>query len=151
MVYFSAVGGEVVIDVIPMIEIAEVAAIVGEDENQEYSNESRLERKEGRLDSVSKFANSLEISTCPGGYNSGRKYVLQASSAEQCAKMIRDLAELSRIARKLAVRRSKFQKSQAKVKRVFLSNAFHIIMSFMILAVGFEELQRFSLLLHFLS
>jgi hypothetical protein len=129
MVYFSAVDGDVVIDVIPILEIAEVAEVIDEDENHKKQSESR------RFESVSKFANSLQIVTCPGGYNSGRKYVLQASSPELCAKMIQDLTELSRISQKLAERRSKFQKSQAQVKRVFLSNAFHIFMSVMILVV----------------
>jgi hypothetical protein len=134
MVYFSAVGGDVVIDVIPIIEIAEVADVTN-DENRQYAAEFRREKKEKGFEGVSKFANSLQIVTCPGGYNSGRKYVLQASSAELCTKVIKDLTELSRASQKLAERRSKFQKSQAKVKRVFLSNAFHIFMSFMILVV----------------
>ena len=135
MVYFSAVGGDVVIDVIPIIEIVEVAEVFDDDENRKRPAESRRERREGRFDSVSKFANSLQIVTCPGGFNSGRKYVLQASSAEVCSTMIQDLTELTRVSQKLAERRSKFQKSQARVKRVFLSNGFHIFMSCMILAV----------------
>jgi hypothetical protein len=153
MVYFSAVGGDVVIDVIPIIEIAEVSEVFDEDENNERPTASRKERRDGRFEKVSKFANSLQIVTCPGGYNSGRTYVLQASSAELCATMIQDLTELSRISKKLALRRSKFQKTQARVKRVFLSNAFHILMSVMILVVCLKRLSdpscpTFEIFLH---
>jgi hypothetical protein len=140
MVYFSAVGVDVVIDVIPILEIAEVAEVVDDDQNQDHPVDSRKEKRQGRFQNISKFANSLQIVTCPGGYNSGRQYVLQASSAELCAKMIQDLTELSRISQKLAQRRSKFQKSQAQVKRVFLSHAFHILMSVMILVVRLKRL-----------
>jgi hypothetical protein len=155
MVFFSAVGVDVVIDVIPIIEIAEVAEVVDDDEDHKHPPESRRDRREGRFENVSKFANSLQIVTCPGGYNSGRKYVLQASSAEGCAKMIQDLTELSRISQKLAERRSKFQKSQAQAKRIFLSPAFHVLMSVMILVVCKTRLSdpsfpTFEILLHFL-
>ena len=140
MIYFSAVGVDVVTDVIPIIEIAEVAVFDEEEENNQRPTASRKERRDGRFGKVSKFANSLQIITCPGGYNSGRTYVLQASSAELCAKMIQDLTELSRISKKIALRRSKFQKIQARVKRVFLSNAFHILMSVLILVVCLKQL-----------
>ena len=153
MIYFSAVGVDVVTDVIPIIEIAEVAEVFDEEEeNNQRPTASRKERRDGRFGKVSKFANSLQIITCPGGYNSGRTYVLQASSAELCAKMIQDLTELSRISKKIALRRSKFQKIQARVKRVFLSNPFHILMSVMILVVCLKQLSDplpiFEIFLH---
>jgi hypothetical protein len=78
----------------------------------------------------------LQIITDPDGYNSGRKYVLQASSDEVCTATIKELTVLAKIERKRAERRSKFQQSQAKVKRIFLSNGFHIFMSTMILVVS---------------
>jgi hypothetical protein len=151
IVYFAPVEGDTVIDMIPIVEILAVSEENEEDESMKYaSGESRVEkhnsfpdqasflRKKTPLDKkegVPKTANTLSIATHPEGYNSGRKYYLQAESSDIRTQVIRELTHLSKAARKAAERKSKFQRSQAKVKRIFLSYPFHVLMSITILVV----------------
>ena len=151
MVYFAPIDDDTVIDMIPMVEIIAVTGEDEEDDALKYAGEMRkeknstfpdqssfLKRKSSIVDKkegVPKTANTLSIITHPEGYNSGRKYFLQASSSDTRKKVTQELAHLSKVARKAAERKSKFQKSQARVKRIFLSNPFHILMSTTILVV----------------
>ena len=150
IVYFAPIGDDTVIDMIPIVEILAVKDDE-EDDALKYTGELRkeknstlpdqssfLRKKTYRIDKnegAQKTANSLSIFTHPEGYNSGRKYFLQASSPDIRNEMVKELNHLSKVARKAAERKSKFQKSQAKVKRIFLSNPFHILMSVTILVV----------------
>ena len=138
-VYFSAIDEEVVIDVIPIVEIVEVNKVSDGEENTNSSSELQIEKKtmsKPQMANVTVNQYRLQIVTDPDGYNSGRKYVLRASSDEACEQLIKDLTALSKIEKKKAERRSKFQRTQAKTKRFFLSNGFHVFMSTMILVVS---------------
>jgi hypothetical protein len=129
----------VVIDVIPIVEIVEVNKVSEQEENGTSGSEYHIETKmpkDAHIVNSSAFQCRLQIITDPDGYNSGRKYVLQTGSPEACTTLLKELAALSKIERKKAERRSKFQQTQAKVKKLFFSNAFHVLMSFMILVVS---------------
>jgi hypothetical protein len=143
-IFFSAIGDDVVVDVVPIVEIVEINKVL-ENENRNLNGDSQTdlliektsinkESQDSKLGALSQCR--LQIITDPDGYNSGRKYVLQASSDEVCTATIEELTALAKIEKKKAERRSKFQRTQAKVKRVFLSNGFHIFMSTMILVVS---------------
>ena len=134
MIFFCAVDDEEVVDVIPIEEIVLVAKC---EENVETSLQAdlRIERKDLTTELNPKKLSALKIITHPDGYNSGREYVLQASTAEDCLTIVKELNILSKNAKKRAERKSKFQKSQAKLKVVFMSNAFHLGVSTMILMV----------------
>jgi hypothetical protein len=138
-VFFSAIDEDVVIDVIPIVEIVEVNKVSEQEENGNSGSEYHIETKmpkDPHIVNASAIQCRLQIITDPDGYNSGRKYVLQTGSPEACTTLLKELTALSKIERKKAERRSKFQQTQAKVKRLFLSNAFHVLMSFMILVVS---------------
>jgi hypothetical protein len=144
--FFSPIGDDVVVDVVPIVEIVEINKVI-ENENRNLNGGSQtdliVEKKIHKDSQNSKVATlsqcRFQIITDPDGYNSGRKYVLQASSDEVCTATIKELTTLAKIEKKKAERRSKFQRTQAKVKRIFLSNGFHILMSTMILVVSDEN------------
>ena len=58
------------------------------------------------------YEDALQIRTCKGGYNMGRKYCVKATSFEMCSMLIRDLSRLTKIALTRADKRTRFQKFQ---------------------------------------
>jgi hypothetical protein len=139
-VYFSSIDEDVVVDVIPIVEIVEVNKVSEEVGTSKLPSELHKDKnmisKDPQIVNVTAIQCRFQIMTDQDGYNSGRKYVLQASSDEMCELVIQELVKLSKIEKKRAERRSKFERTQAKVKRFFLSNSFHVLMSSMILVVS---------------
>ena len=157
MIVFSCVDEEVVIDAIPMTDILDVSEVEcdtkAELANLRHDRQGKCERNEKseknehmrrvatmvtethNVSRLSMFQNAFQITTEAEGYNSGRKYILETSSPEACEKIIEELRDLTRAARKLAEIKSRFQRSQTKVKLVFESNVFRIIMSLLIIVV----------------
>ncbi len=115
-----------VIDAIPLSEVDQVCCT-------DTSNDSWLdaahkkpehERKSASFRQCSsiksgdpnkiKFWHSFQIRTAIDGYNSGRTYHLQASSAEQCAELTGRLAAAATAAKKAKEAKTRFEKSQAR-------------------------------------
>ncbi len=67
-----------------------------------------------------KFWHSFEIRTAIDGYNSGRTYNLQASSAAKCAELANKLAAAAAAAKKSKEAKTRFEKSQARALRWWL-------------------------------
>jgi hypothetical protein len=72
---FAIIGEDQVVDEIPLAEIDAVEEIL--DESQRTADESLLSLQE--MEKVRRFRFALQITTSPGGYNSGRTYCLQVS------------------------------------------------------------------------
>ncbi len=83
-----------------------------------------------------KYRHALQIRTDTDGYNSGRTYYLQASSDEQCADLVGQLTKQVKVARKKALARTRFQKSQETVRRVYESAPCQALVATLIVAVS---------------
>ncbi len=66
-----------------------------------------------------KFWHSIQIRTAIDGYNSGRTYHLQASSAVQCAELVDKISAAAATAKNAKEAKTRFEKSQ--VRYVLLS------------------------------
>jgi hypothetical protein len=80
-------------------------------------------------------SNAIQIRTSKDGHNAGRKYCLQASSAEELADILSELRLLTHRAIKRAATRSKWSKLQERVRRVYNSGWFQGVAAFLIIAV----------------
>jgi hypothetical protein len=123
---FAHIGHDEVLDRIPLHEVIAVerAALPAT-----QSAVTGLVALESAID----FSRSLQIRTIPDGYNSGRKYFLQAGDDSVCVNLVSTLQSLVRS----AVFRSKSpgQRRQELVRRIYNSNAFQSIAAVLIILV----------------
>ena len=82
-----------------------------------------------------KFQNSFQIRTLVDGYNSGRTYYLKASSEDECAEVVKLLRSAAKTARKIKEAKTRFEKSQERVRVVYQSTIIQTIVAAMIVAV----------------
>ena len=91
------------VDMIPAHEISEVSKAKREDwanpEDQEEiefwdTTEKRKKRISKFLFSHTHLPREIKITTIPDGYNSGRIYILQTSTEEECDEWIHQLTEV---------------------------------------------------------
>jgi hypothetical protein len=135
---FSNVNDDVVIDMIPLHEIAsvrdmtiqhEIAEMDESDGNESASNDDSSEMNDN-------IKNVLQIETSPIGYNSGRVYQIRAALAEIFSPLLESLVKLSSAAREEAEKKSRFRKSQDRVGRVFNSDTMQRVLAALIFAVS---------------
>ena len=132
-VMFSWSEGESVVDLIPMKEIVTVGKARREDwanpedkEEIEYFDTSEKKKKR-----MSKFLFSHEhtprefkISTTPDGFNSGREYIIQTDTEDECEEWIAALSESAAIARMKWEKKNRIKRFQGRLSKWFKS--FHI-------------------------
>jgi hypothetical protein len=80
-------------------------------------------------------SNAIQIRTRKDGHNAGRKYYLQARSAEEFAAILSELKSLTKIAVERAEASSKWSKLQERVRVVYASSWFQGIAAFLIISV----------------
>ena len=71
------------------------------------------EKKTGKTNLI-KFHHSFQLRTSPDGYNSGRQYIIQAHSEEQCQSLVEQVRRLSKIATEIYLAKSRFLKAQVR-------------------------------------
>jgi hypothetical protein len=130
---------EHVIDAIPLFEIDFICAaqndeISGQDE---FSNQPHKKSEPDRKadPQKEKFKNSFQIRTLVDGYNSGRAYYLKASSEQECADLISKLGTSARVAKKAKEAKTRFEKSQERVRIAYRSILCQGFTAAMIIAV----------------
>ena len=88
----------------------------------------------------SRLSNLLQIKTLSEGVNSGRTYYITTRSSPDAAdsrqSLVKQLSAHARIARRKAEAKSRFQRSQDKVKAVQSSRLFQLSMAALIIAVS---------------
>ena len=88
----------------------------------------------------SRLSNVLQIKTAADGINSGRTYYMSTRSspnAKECRQaLVKQLSTQSRRARRKAEAKSRFRRSQDKVKAVQTSMPFQLCMAALIVAVS---------------
>ena len=81
------------------------------------------------------FVNAFQVATVQGGYNSGRSYYLQADSGQVKQRLIAQLTDLARAARKRAEETTWLRRIQERVRAVYVHRVFQSAAAFLILAV----------------
>ncbi len=79
--------------------------------------------------------NALTIETVDGGHNSGRTYTLRAPSPERCRELVAAIATRAAAARAAAYARTRFRRSQARIRRVYVSKPFQFSVAILIVTV----------------
>jgi hypothetical protein len=87
------------------------------------------------VENVIDFANSFQIRTNQDGHNSGRKYVIQATSNEILSLLMNGISNYSKAAVLRADERSTWMRMQDRVRRMYSSAPFQGVATFLILAV----------------
>lgn len=122
MMYFTQMNDEIVIDQIPLAEIRQVKEMEADKESDESMDE-----------------NELMIETHSEGYNSGRKYYLQAESKASGQDIIKKLTQYSIAAYERAQAQSVFRRAQLRVLKVYRSNLFQRFVALLIISVRNSE------------
>jgi hypothetical protein len=124
-----------VIDAIPLFEVDFICnAQSAEDHCQDdYHRKSENEKKADPQ--MEKFRNAFQIRTLLNGYNSGRAYYLKASSEHECAELIKTLTTWTLAAKKAKEAKTRFEKSQERVRVVYRSSFCQSVTALMIVAV----------------
>ncbi len=79
--------------------------------------------------------NALTIETVDGGHNSGRTYTLRAPSHERCRELVASIAARAATARAAAYARTRFRRSQERIRRVYVSKPFQFSVAILIVTV----------------
>ena len=77
----------------------------------------------------------MQIKTEREGHNSGRTYYIRANDTDDLSQMIARLSKLAKHARKRAENKSRFQKNQLKVRRLYNSRPFQYFTAILIFGV----------------
>ena len=130
---------EEVLDLIPMHEIATVQDMELdqdiEDESAEFEKNNPQESEDDDDDLCKSQKNSFILKTTEGGYNSGRKYSIRAKNLQEMRLMVQELTKLSSKAREDAEAKSRLQKFQEKIARVFDSDMIQRFLAILIFSV----------------
>ena len=86
-------------------------------------------------DGFRKFVNAFQIKTIPNGFTSGRTYALKAYTSSQFGAIVSDLERLSAEARAEAEAKSNFRRSQDRVRSIYNSTPFQILVAMLIVLV----------------
>ena len=135
LIAFSNLKEEDVLDVIPMSEIFIIRDMSILDKIAEDGSDSEDEVLDCSVENEERTKNVLQIETTPDGYNSGRPYQIQAKNGQDFRTLFDDLTKFSAIAREEAEKKSKFNKLQAKVGKVFNSKPMQQFFAMMIIGV----------------
>jgi hypothetical protein len=79
----------------------------------------------------------MQIKTDPDGHNSGRTYYLRAKESDDVGQLITRLSSLAKSARKKSENKSRFERNQLTVRRVYNSRPFQYMMAALIFGVGY--------------
>jgi hypothetical protein len=114
---FANIGESSSFDAIPFAEVSSVEQLNDSPRSDSTAVQPMAEGPALKSADSAKtlFRHAVQIKTDADGYNSGRTYYLQASSAEQCAELCASLAVLARRARKAVVAGTRFRRLQTKV------------------------------------
>ena len=131
---FANLGDDFAFDAIPLAEVTSVEQI-NEKSLSSVSGLPPVESQKSADAARTLFQNAIQVKTDADGYNSGRTYYLQATSAEQCNSVCASVAVLARRARKAVVAGTLIRRLQGKVLRFYESMAFQSFVAVLIISV----------------
>ncbi len=87
----------------------------------------------------------IQIKTDRDGHNSGRTYYIRTKTPENDGQLITTLLSLAESAKIRAENKSRFERNQLQVRRVYISRPFQTLMAVLILGVGMNYAKQFDL------
>eukprot|EP00291_Cryptomonas_curvata_P012215 CAMPEP_0172202658 /NCGR_PEP_ID=MMETSP1050-20130122/30796_1 /TAXON_ID=233186 /ORGANISM="Cryptomonas curvata, Strain CCAP979/52" /LENGTH=244 /DNA_ID=CAMNT_0012880677 /DNA_START=80 /DNA_END=810 /DNA_ORIENTATION=- len=158
LIYFIRTADKAVVDTIPLNEIVSVASInknlkrkrtlsmisiSSSIENTSVQEPGKIQKDSESSSILGKLQRApssdpsdaiIQIKTIPEGFNSGRTYHLQADSEEQGSAIASQLEKISKDVKHHAEAKSRFQKSQEKVKAIYCSLPFQTTIAILIIS-----------------
>jgi hypothetical protein len=130
VIAFAKVGELTLLDAIPLAEVTSIEPMQTSDQKDNEKSQS-----ENAFEVAVDNSNAMQIRTKKDGHNAGRKYYLQASSAEELAAILSELRLITKSAVKRAENYSKWSKLQERLRVVYNSSWFQGIAALLIIAV----------------
>ena len=130
VIAFAKLGEQTLLDAIPLAEVASIEPMKSAEQKETEKSQS-----ENAFEVAVDNSNAIQIRTKRDGHNAGRKYFLQASSAEELIDILSELRVLSKSAIERAEANSKWEKLQERVALIYNSSWFQGIAAFLIIAV----------------
>jgi hypothetical protein len=123
VIAFAYVGDYNMVDYIPLCDITSIENI----DHRHFNSSKRLFEQDVHIE------HALTIQTTPSGYNSGRKYIVQAASEDERNQLVVDIKRLVQLASSKAI--SGFKRRQSFVRNLYNSNVVQSIASLLIALV----------------
>ena len=120
------------LDAIPLSEVISIDMMKDLDQSDEQHHHLHSSY-EAAID----LTHAFQIRTHKDGQNAGRKYVLRADSDDQAASFVTELNHLSRLAAERAMARTRWERFQRRVRKVYDSSLFQGISAILIVVVRY--------------
>jgi hypothetical protein len=130
VIAFAKVGEQTLLDAIPLAEVTSIEPMLNSEQNSTEKSTS-----ESTFEVAVENSNAMQIRTIKNGHNAGRKYYLQASSAQELDDLVSELRLLTKSATERAEASSKWNKLQERVRLVYNSSWFQGVAALLIIAV----------------
>ena len=134
VIAFAAVNEGVLLDAIPLSEVISIDLMKDLDPSDEEH-----QHLHNSFEAAIDFTHAFQIRTHKDGQNAGRKYVLRADSDDQAAMFVSELNHLSRVAAERAVARTRWERIQRRIRKVYDSSVFQGISAILIVVVSVSE------------
>jgi hypothetical protein len=125
VIAFSRPGQEILLDVVPLAEVVGIDSLHEGDESK------------NNFEASVDLSHAFQIRTKKDGFNAGRKYFIQASSDDLVTELISEISQITKAISKGVTAKSKWRKTQKRVRRFYNSKVFQGIATFLIIAVRF--------------
>jgi hypothetical protein len=131
IISFAYIGNETEIDYIPLAEVRFAKEMRDTaDFNQLLSGQG------GQQDEDDESMHVVQIATEMDGHNSGRAYYVRAHSKESCLELLQHINVNAKAARRAAEAKNAFRRTQYRVRKIYQSRPFQVIVAIMICAVS---------------
>jgi hypothetical protein len=126
VIAFARLDEDVLLDAIPLAEVIGIDSMQEVDQNDISKNNF-----EASVD----FTHAFQIRTKRDGYNAGRKYFVQANSDQELAQLVAEISRVAKVAAEREAERSKWERMQKKVQKIYNHSWFQGVAAFLIIAV----------------
>jgi hypothetical protein len=89
----------------------------------------------GNSDTRLPHSNAIQIKTIQDGHNSGRTYYIRSKTSEDDGRLVTTLTRLAKSAKIRAENKSRFERNQLQVRKVYNSRPFQYLMAVLIFGV----------------
>jgi hypothetical protein len=123
MLAFAMESGDLILDRIPLAEVTTIEEMI--DKNEDL-NEGTQNISLEDFEKEQKFACAFQIHTIKHGFNSGRTYCLKTGSDDETQSIVAELKKVAAAAREKAEAKSRFTRSQDRVRSVCVLPLQHV-------------------------
>jgi hypothetical protein len=126
VIAFARLDEDVLLDAIPLAEVTGIDSMQEVDQNDISKN---------NFEAAVDFTHAFQIRTKRDGYNAGRKYFVQANSDQELAQLVAEISRVAKVAAEREAARSKWERMQKKVQKIYNHSWFQGVAAFLIIAV----------------